>query len=138
MLRVDIKEDLDAMNTKIEIVQKSYEDLAKTRSDNDSPTSKTSNHANIVIKNLEYDEREDDNQQITVNKVQSLFRDVLVIPDIKVKFVSRKKGKGNSNGLIIVELEDTTQKKHIFSQKKDSWKIVRITREYTYESPRVT
>ena len=54
MLRVDIKEDLDAMNTKIEIVQKSYEDLAKTRSDNDSPTSKTNNHANIVIKNLEY------------------------------------------------------------------------------------
>ncbi|VDI14403.1 Hypothetical predicted protein [Mytilus galloprovincialis] len=68
----DIQQDFDRINEKIDNVQKSYDDLAKNK---DNGTINSSRAANIVIKNLEYDAREKDDNQITVHKVQALFRD---------------------------------------------------------------
>lgn len=111
----DIQQDFDRINEKIDNVQKSYDDLAKNK---DNGTINSSRAANIVIKNLEYDAREKDDNQITVHKVQALFRDGMAIPDVKIKSASRKQGRENHNGIIIVELDDAAQKKTIFSQKR--------------------
>ncbi|CAG2251348.1 unnamed protein product [Mytilus edulis] len=61
----DIQQDFDRINEKIDNVQKSYDDLAKNK---DNGTINSSRAANIVIKNLEYDAREKDDNQITVQR----------------------------------------------------------------------
>ncbi|CAC5419448.1 unnamed protein product [Mytilus coruscus] len=42
----------------------------------------------------------------------------MTIPDVKIKSASRKQGRENHYGIIIVELDDAAQKKTIFSQKR--------------------
>ncbi|VDI22230.1 Hypothetical predicted protein [Mytilus galloprovincialis] len=112
-MKKDIQQDFDRINEKIDNVQKSYDDLAKNK---DNGTINSTRAANIVIKNLEYDAREKDDIQITVHKVQALFRDGMTIPDVKIKSTSRKHGRENHNGIIIVELDDAAQKKQYLAR----------------------
>jgi hypothetical protein len=37
----------------------------------------------VIIKNLEYDEREKNDSNVTLHKVQALFKDGLAIPNIR-------------------------------------------------------
>lgn len=108
----DIQTDINTMNEKIEQVQKNIENITNDKETN----AQTKN--NIVIRNLEYDAREENNRQVTLNKVQSLFKDGLDLSDVKIKSVSRKRAKENTTGIIIVELENFAHKKNIFSKKK--------------------
>ena len=117
-MRQDIQQDIDTIHAKVDNVQKCYDDLVKSKVD-ESTNPKT---CNIVIRNLEYDAREKDENQVTLNKVQCLFKDGMTIPDVKIKSVARKGGNENRHGIIVVELEDSTQKKTIFSKKKTSKK----------------
>ena len=57
----EIKQDIHVMNTKIEDVQKSYNNLSKEK--NSKATTNVRN--NIVIRNLRYDELEKDNSEVT-------------------------------------------------------------------------
>ncbi len=114
-MRSDIQTDFDKINEKIDNVQKSYDNLSKKTNDKNTSNGK---EANIVIRNLQCDVRENDDNQVTVHKVQALFKDGLEIPNVKVKSVCRKQGRENQNGIVIVELDDPAQKKTIFSQKR--------------------
>lgn len=114
-IRNDIQTDFDKINEKIDTVQKSYDNLTKNANDKNTSNAK---EANIVIRNLHYDVREKDENQVTGHKVQALFKDGIEIPDVKIKSVCRKQGREHQRGIVIVELEDPTQKKTIFSQKR--------------------
>jgi hypothetical protein len=48
---------------------------------------------------LEYDEREKHDSNVTLHKVQALFKDGLAIPNIKIRKVSRKNGNERYNGV---------------------------------------
>ena len=57
----EIKQDIHVMNTKIEDVQKSYNNISREK--NSKATTDVRN--NIVIRNLRYDELEKDNSEVT-------------------------------------------------------------------------
>ncbi|CAC5363218.1 unnamed protein product [Mytilus coruscus] len=94
----ELKEDMQAINTKIEDVQKSYEKLSKEKTSH----FKTDIRNNIIIRNLRYDEREKDNAEITKNLIQALFRDGFALSDMNIKSVFRKNGifQGNVRTLL--------------------------------------
>lgn len=74
----------------------------------------------LVIKNLDFDESEIRNTEITGHKVQALLKEGLCLSDIALKSVERKSSGGNakSNGLIIVEVEKFDDKKEIMKNKR--------------------
>lgn len=113
-VKQELKEDINSMNRKIENVQKSYDNLVSEKKDEDSPADIRNN---VIIKNLEYDEREKNDSNVTLHKVQELFRDGLTIPNIKIRKVSRKNGNERYNGVVVVQLDEIGQKKEIFKQK---------------------
>jgi hypothetical protein len=59
------------------------------------------------IKNLEYDEREKHDSNVTLHKVQALFKDGLAILNIKIRKVSRKNGNERYNGVVVVPLSES-------------------------------
>ena len=103
--------DINSMNSKIENVQKSYDNLVSEKKDEDSPADIRNN---VIIKNLEYDEREKHDSNVTLHKVQALFKDGLAIPNIKIRKVSHKNGNERYNGVVVVQLDEIGQKKEIF------------------------
>ncbi|CAC5399804.1 unnamed protein product [Mytilus coruscus] len=54
-----------------------------------------------------------------MNKVQTLFRDGLSIPNVKIQKVTRKNGNERYNGVVVVQLEDNEQKKDISKNKRN-------------------
>lgn len=110
-VKQELKEDINSMNRKIENVQKSYDNLVSEKKDEDSPADI---HNNVIIKNLEYDEREKNDSNIALHKVQAFFKDGLAIPNIKIRKVSHKNGNERYNGVVVVQLDEIGQKKEIF------------------------
>ena len=72
----------------------------------------------FVVKNLKYSKKEDEDKQVTVNKVQALLRDGLKIKNVKVLSAERKGARDDRPGLIITEVESAEQKKSIFKCKR--------------------
>jgi hypothetical protein len=108
----EIKQDIHVMNAKIEDVQKSYNNLSKEK--NSKATTNVRN--NIVIRNLRYDERADNNE-VTNNLVLSMFKDGLSLPDIDMQSVHRNGDNDRYSGVVVVELRDFNQKREIFKKK---------------------
>jgi hypothetical protein len=108
----EIKQDIHVMNAKIEDVQKSYNNLSKEK--NSKATTNVRN--NIVIRNLRYDERADNNE-VTNNLVLSMLKDGLSLPDIDIQSVHRNGGNDRYSGVVVVELRDFNQKREIFKKK---------------------
>jgi hypothetical protein len=79
-VRDEIKQDIHVINAKIKDVQKSYNNLSKEK--NSKATTNVRN--NIVIRNSRYDERADNNE-VTTNLVQSMFRGVSLCPILTFK-----------------------------------------------------
>ncbi|CAC5390642.1 unnamed protein product [Mytilus coruscus] len=82
------------MNLKIDNVQKYYENLILEKKDENSIVIRN----NVIIKNLAFEEREKENSEVTLNKVQTFFRDGLSIPNIKIKKVKNGKERYNGRG----------------------------------------
>ena len=62
------------MNRTIEKnIQKSYDNLVSKKKDEDSPVDIRNN---VITKNLEYEEREKNDSNVTLHNVQALFKDV--------------------------------------------------------------
>ena len=101
-VKQELKDDMVTMNLKIDNVQKSCENLILEKKDENSIDIRY----NVIIKNLAYDEREKDSAKVAMNKVQTLFRDGLSIPNVKIQKVTRKNGNERYNGVVVVQLED--------------------------------
>ncbi|CAC5395184.1 unnamed protein product [Mytilus coruscus] len=114
-VKQELKDDMVTMNLKIDNVQKSCENLILEKKDENSIDIRN----NVIIKNLAYDEKEKDSAEVTMNKVQTLFRDGLSIPNVKIQKVTRKNGNERYNGVVVVQLEDNEQKKDIFKNKRN-------------------
>ena len=111
-VRDEIKQDIHVINAKIKDVQKSYNNLSKEK--NSKATTNVRN--NIVIRNSRYDERADNNE-VTTNLVQSMFRYGLSLPDIDMQSVHRNGDNDRYSGVVVVELRDFNQKREIFKKK---------------------
>jgi len=111
------QKELQVMKGRLDEIEKNCADIKKEHSQSvvkDNPTPHK-----IVIKNLDYDDRETENNVITLNKVQALFNDGLTINNVEVKSVCRKVNKSpiQRPGVVIVELAKQEQKHEILKKK---------------------
>ena len=98
-------------------IQKSYDNLVSEKKDEDSPADIRNN---VIIKNLEYDEREKHDSNVTLHNVQALFKDGVAIPNINIRKASRKNGRGRYNGVDVAFLDEIGQKKETNQAKTSS------------------
>jgi hypothetical protein len=73
-------------------------------------------HNKFIIKNLEYNEREKNESDLTKNKVQELLRDGLGLANVQIKSASRKESRGKYPG-VVVETDTFDEKKEIMKNK---------------------
>jgi hypothetical protein len=60
-------------------------------------------HNKVIIKNLEYNEREKNESDLTKNKVQGLLRDGLGLANVQIKNASRKESRGKYPDVVVVD-----------------------------------
>ena len=65
---------------------------------------------NVIIRNLNYDPREQSDKSVTLNKVNKLMRDGLKLKTVNVTSYERKQSKGQKPGLIVARIETVEQK----------------------------
>lgn len=109
-VREEVKSDMLGMQNKIDELEKTV----KTKTIGEKSESRNK----IVIKNLNFDEREKENEEITKNKVQTLLKDGLTLSDITLKSVCRKEGRGSYPGVVIVEIDNFDNKSKIMKNKR--------------------
>jgi hypothetical protein len=84
----------------------------------DNHRNSTDNLCNkFIIKNLEYNEREKNESDLTKNKVQGLLRDGLGLANVQIKSASRKESRGKYPGVVVVETDTFDEKKEIMKNK---------------------
>lgn len=109
-VREEVKADMLGMQNKIDELEKTV----KTKTIGEKSESRNK----IVIKNLNFDEREKENEDITKNKVQTLLKDGLTLSDITLKSVCRKESRGSYPGVVIVEIDNFDNKSKIMKNKR--------------------
>ncbi|VDI73300.1 Hypothetical predicted protein [Mytilus galloprovincialis] len=109
-VREEVKSDMLGMQNKIDELEKTV----KTKTIGEKSESRNK----IVIKNLNFDEREKENEEITKNKVQTLLKDGLTLSDITLKSVCIKEGRGSYPGVVIVEIDNFDNKSKIMKNKR--------------------
>ena len=72
---------------------------------------------NVIIRNLNYDPREQTDKNITLNKVNKLLRDGLKLKAVNVSSCERKQSRGQKPGLIVARIETAEQKNKIMNVK---------------------
>ena len=119
-IKSELKKDTKQLQDDVSKLRKSYADAAASVTENDSLI------RNIVIRNLKIDQRESSDKQITVNKVNTLFRDGLKLTSVKVTAAERKQTRDGKPGLIIATVETAEQKSSVMQRKKN----LRKTKHY--------
>lgn len=108
-IRSEVKTNMDKLNKSVE--DRSYAEVA---------TNGPKENLNFVIRNMDLDQREETEPEITMNKVKSLIKDGLKASDIVVKSAIRKKSLNNSRpGVIIASVETAAQKTKLMKSKGD-------------------
>ena len=119
-IKSEMKKDTKQLQDDVSKLRKSYANAAASVTENDSLI------RNIVIRNLKIDQRESSDKQITVNKVNTLFRDGLKLTSVKVTAAERKQTRDGKPGLIIATVETAEQKSSVMQRKKN----LRKTKHY--------
>ena len=96
-VKTEVKQELDGMKSKIESIEKQVVDNHRNSTDN--------LHNKFIIKNLEYNEREKNESDLTKNKVQGLLRDGLGLANVQIKSASRKESRGKYPGVVVVKTD---------------------------------
>ena len=111
-IKADVRNELTEMQTKISSLEKSYADLKENVNKGEKSLKN-----NIVIKNIQEDVREKNDTNVTLNKVNALMRDGLVLNDIEIRSVSRKESRGRHPGVIVAEIGSEEQKREVMRKK---------------------
>lgn len=117
-MKSDFGKKLTDMENKVDGLSKSYAEAAIT------------NHTeaqdrNVIIRDLSEDSREVSDSKVLKNKVIALIRDGLMLKDVFVENVVRKKGYGGKEGVVIATIQNIDQKKELLNAKR---KLKEITR----------
>jgi hypothetical protein len=108
-VKTEVKQELDGMKSKIESIDKQVVDNYRNSTD------KVRNI--FIIKNLEYNEREKNEPDLTKNKVQGLLRDGLGLANVQIKNASRKESRGKYPDVVVVETDTFDERKEIMKNK---------------------
>lgn len=122
-VRTEVKSDMIAMQARIDGLEKSLSDVNSTK-ENDTRKNR------FIIKNLDFDENEKNNDIITTNKVQAMLKDGLALSNVVLKSVTRKESKGRAPGLVIVEVVNFDNKREIMKNKKSLRNIIKYSKVY--------
>ncbi|ESO85106.1 hypothetical protein LOTGIDRAFT_168132 [Lottia gigantea] len=71
----------------------------------------------IVIKNMPELASEENDNRVTINRVTKLFKEGLKLPNINIINADRKKTSSHKPGVIVVQLQDSAQKKLVLETK---------------------
>lgn len=112
-VKLEVKSDIEIMQARIGDLEKSLAEANSSKGEKSIVNRKN----RFVIKNLQSEENE--NKEMTTNKVQALLKDGLALSHISLKSVERKEAYGKSTGLVIVEVEDFEHKQQIMKHKKN-------------------
>ncbi|VDI16797.1 Hypothetical predicted protein [Mytilus galloprovincialis] len=93
-VKLEVKSDIEIMQARIGDLEKSLAEANSSKEENE-------------------------NKEVTTNKVQALLKDGLALLHISLKSVERKEAYGKSTGLVIVEVEDFEHKQQIMKHKKN-------------------
>ena len=72
---------------------------------------------NVIIRNLNYDPREQSDKNGTLNSVNKLFCDWLKLKSVNVTLCETKQSKGQKPGLFVTRIETAEQRQEIMSVK---------------------
>ena len=93
-----------------------YDCLQLNKSNNSSKDDQ--HHLNIIVKNLPYDKREENDNSILFSKVAGLMTDGLKLTNIGIKNVIRKTNRSDSKpGIVVISFENLVQKKSVLKEK---------------------
>ena len=94
-----------------------YDCLQVNKSNNSSKDDQ--HHLNIIVKNLPYDKREENDNSILFSKVAGLMTDGLKFTNIGIKNVIRKTNRSDSKpGIVVISFENLVQKKSVLKEKR--------------------
>ena len=110
-VKTEVKQELNTMQNKIKHLEKQVHEKHINSQNSDKTKYR------LVIKNLEYDEREETETKLTEHKVQSMLKDCLGLANIGLTYVSRKVARGKYPGVVIVETDCIESKKEIMKNK---------------------
>ena len=123
--------NVDKLKDDVSKLQKSYADVASSlsheqRSDENPEQSKVK----VVVRNLEQDEQEGRDPNVTVNLVNRLIRDGLKLTSAKVVQAERKTSRNNKPGVIIAQFETHAQKQSVLGIKQSLKKTKKYQNVY--------
>ena len=120
---VKTKLGISDLQTDVASLKKSYADAASSNSNGSASVSPHTDgiELNVVIRNLNYDPREQTDKSVTLNKVNKLLRDGLKLKAVKVTSCERKQARGQKPGqkpgLIVAKIQNAEQKQTIMNVK---------------------
>ena len=116
---VKTKLGISDLQTEVASLKKSYADAASSGANGSASVSPPTDgiELNVIIRNLNYDPREQTDKNITLNKVNKLLRDGLKLKAVNVSSCERKQSRGQKPGLIVARIETAEQKNKIMNVK---------------------
>ena len=115
----DVKSKLGISELQNEVasLKMSYAEVASSGASASVSPARDGIELNVIIRNLNYDPREQSDKSVTLNKVNKLMRDGLKLKTVNVTSCERKQSKGQKPGLIVTRIETVEQKQEIMSVK---------------------
>ena len=120
-IKLELQEDSKKLQESISKLQNTYAEAVARTSD-----AEAQNKRNIVIRNLKCHPKETTDENVTLNKVNSLVRDGLKLTDVQISAVERKQTRDGKPGVIIATVETTEQKTKLTQNKK----ILKKSKQY--------
>lgn len=127
--------NLDALKSDVSKLQQSYAEVTSASASHASlgrRDAEVTEHCtlNVVVRNLKYDAREQNDPNVTVNLVNSVIRDGLKLTDAKIVQAERKIARNSKPGVIIATVENSVQKQNVLKNKKSLRKIKKYENVY--------
>lgn len=117
-IRVEITQEIkQSVSTEVSDIKSRLEQVENRNTNTNAVSTVNNRELNLVIRNLPQNDREKDNNDITVKKVKSLLTDGLKLNDISVNKVERKHTRSRKPGVVILTVDDLDNKKDIFASK---------------------
>lgn len=117
-----LESDMRDLTEKVKTLECSYADVCKKTSG--------SLEQNIVIRNLPFDNRENEFADALRTKLEGLFRDGVKVYEIDITSSIRKESMSDKPGVVIVTLGSVEQKRKIMRNKRNLMKSQRYDRVY--------
>lgn len=129
-LKDQISSEVNELKEKVVSLGKSYAEVAASSGKVINSELKDQHQLSVIVKNLLFDKREENDNSILKNKVSALFKDGLKLADINVAKLVRKTSRSDDKpGIVVITFATMEHKKGVLKAKrvlKNSTKYSRV------------